>query len=65
MKRFLSALLSLMLVACCFAGMAVAETAYNPDAIVYLTNTDARITSIRRSRPTTSPPSSPAACTAR
>ena len=40
MKRFLSALLSLMLVACCFAGMAVAETAYNPDAIVYLTNTD-------------------------
>ena len=34
MKKFLSALLSLMLVACCFAGMAVAETAYNPDAIV-------------------------------
>ena len=40
MKKFLSALLSLVLVACCFAGMAVAETAYNPDAIVYLTNTD-------------------------
>ena len=40
MKRTVSILLSLLLVLVCFSGVSVAETAYNPDAMIILTNTD-------------------------